>query len=236
MGVHPGGKGIIRSSRRGVDHACRCLTLGSAGTGESEDKGARPWRPLSPYNHHARTHEPMDRSSLLPTALVLFAALLAWALADPGLAVASLFAVPVGIVGARRSRREQRRAEYQASQMGYMQRAHKHDFERQIDPDPDACGCSGNGWISTTCDTWEKCPHHYDGQTCPENRVSEREMRERQKEMEARWRKSRIEDPKAAHKAALKKKENRESSSEESSDERSGGDELPEGHEDPLPF
>ena len=178
----------------------------------------------------------MDRSSLLPTALVLFALLLLWALADPGLLVASLFAVPFGIVGARRSRREHRRAEYQASQMGYMQRAHKHDFHEQVDPDPDACGCSGNGWISTTCDAWEKCPHHYDGQTCPENRVSKREVRRHQKEMEARWRESRIEDPKAAHEAALGEKEKRESSGEESPDDPSAGDQSPEGHEEPLPF
>jgi len=115
--------------------------------------------------------------------------------------------------------------------MGYMQRAHKHDFHEQVDPDPEACGCSGNGWISTTCDAWEKCPHHYDGQTCPENRVSQREMRRHQKEMEARWRKSRIEDPKVAHEAALDEKEKRESSGEETSD-----GESPEGSEEPLPF
>lgn len=76
--------------------------------------------------------------------------------------------------------------------------------------DEEARGCNGNGWVLSSCDVYEKCRYHYDGQTHPERRVSEARMEEQKEIYRQRCREQRIEDPAEAHEKALAEKKDRE--------------------------
>lgn len=113
----------------------------------------------------------------------------------------------------------------------HYQRVHEHSWKEQIHPDPDECGCQGGGYILSSCDVWERCPQHYDGQEHPESRtVADEEEALHELHIE-RCREERIEDPEAAREAAFEEKARREK--EEPAGSQADGD---EGEEGPLPF
>ena len=64
-------------------------------------------------------------------------------------------------------RRRRRRPDRHSN---HFQRLHEHSTRGVEHPDPDKCGCNGGGWINSSCDVWEKCHKHYDGQPHPEDR------------------------------------------------------------------
>lgn len=96
----------------------------------------------------------------------------------------------------------------------HFQRVHEHSTRGAERPDPDDCACGGGGWILSSCDVWEKCHKHYDGQEHPEHRTSPREKRRRHELYVQRCREERIDDPEAAHEAALKEHARREAERE----------------------
>jgi len=73
-----------------------------------------------------------------------------------------------------RRRRDKRRRDRHNN---HFQRIHEHSTRGAERPDPDDCACNGSGWILSSCDVWEKCSVHYDGQEHPEHRASEAERK-----------------------------------------------------------
>lgn len=92
----------------------------------------------------------------------------------------------------------------------HFQRIHEHTTRGAERPDPDDCACGGSGWILSSCDVWEKCHRHYDGQDHPEHRpYSGYESRYHELYIE-RCREERIDDKEAAHEAALQERKRRQ--------------------------
>lgn len=88
----------------------------------------------------------------------------------------------------------------------HFQRLHEHSTRGAQRQDPDECGCNGAGWILSSCDVWEQCGIHYDGQPHPEDQISpQRETRHHELYIE-KCRESRIDDPEEAQEAALAEK------------------------------
>lgn len=110
---------------------------------------------------------------------------------------------------------------------GYFQRLHEHSTRGAERSDPDECACNGSGWILSSCDVWEKCSRHYDGQEHPEHRTSEAEA-ERHHELYVQMcREERIDDRSEAHRRALEEKRKRETEEDlpwgETDGEEAGG-------------
>lgn len=128
------------------------------------------------------------------------------------------------------------RREVFSSYRNHYQRVHEHSWKEKVHPDPDECGCRC-GWVLSSCDVWEKCPHHFDGQDHPEHRfptAAEEEQALHEVHI-ARCREERIDDLMAAHEAALEEKARRENDVPGGS--KADGDEGNAASEpDALPF
>jgi hypothetical protein len=115
----------------------------------------------------------------------------------------------------------------------HYQRVHEHSVREQVHRDPGECGCNGGGWILSSCDVWEQCPAHYDGQQHPESRtVPGGEDRPHELYVK-RCREERIEDPQKAHEAALEEKARRKG--QDSTEKEAAGGEVDRDGEAP-PF
>jgi len=106
----------------------------------------------------------------------------------------------------------------------HYQRLHEHSTRGAERADPQECACGGSGWILSSCDAYEKCSRHYDGQRRPDRRAEERPPGD-PKEGDStdgypnegyhefyveRCRATRIDDPSVAHAEALVEKRRRE--------------------------
>jgi len=125
----------------------------------------------------------------------------------------------------------------------HYQRLHEHSTRGAERADPQECACGGSGWILSSCDAYEKCSRHYDGQRRPDRRTEKRppgdpkegSPKEGYHEFyKEKCRGTRIDDPSVAHVEALVEKRRREERRAESRVAQSGACREEEGAE--LPF
>lgn len=109
-----------------------------------------------------------------------------------------------------RPRRRERRRDHHSN---HFQRLHEHSSRGAERADPGECACNGGGWILSSCDVYEKCHRHYDGQPHPEHRISSERKAEMHEIYVQKCREERIDDPAEAHREALEEKQRREEES-----------------------